>query len=192
VKHFSNESILLGFKENENCFLEELYKNYYPSILKFINQNNGSNEDAKDVFQETLLIIYQKIRNDSFSLETSFLTYLYAISKNLWLKELRRRKIKNLVLNNLDEVEDIDYYVVFEDEYRLNVEYFIFRSHFNHLSRNCREILKMFLNRISYDKIAEVLNYKSDIVVRKRKFRCKNILVENIKKDIRYKEITQR
>ncbi len=189
MRNYSNTEIINGFKGNDTEFLEELYRTYYPSILKFVKNNNGKDEDARDVFQEALLIIYQKVRKNSFTLDTTFLTYIYAISKNLWMKELRKKKLSNSVIKELDEVEDIDYYISFENEYKLNVEYFIFRSHFNKLSKNCKEILRMFLSKVSYEKIACILNYKNEIVVRKRKYRCKNILVERIKNDVRYKEI---
>jgi RNA polymerase sigma factor (sigma-70 family) len=66
-----------------------LYKFYYPSVRHFIIKNNGTEDDAKDIFQETVFVLLQKVPKDDFNLTSSLKTYIFAISSNLWLKRLR-------------------------------------------------------------------------------------------------------
>jgi len=185
---FTEDRIKKGYKENDHSFFTAMYKEFYPSMERFILYNSGDEEDAKDLFQEALMIVFRKIRNDNFTLSCSFLTYLYSIVKNLWLKELRTRRNRGIIINELEDIEDVDCHVNFENEFNLNVEYFIFRLHFNQLSKSCKQILKMFFDKISYKEIAEVLNLKSGGVVRRRKYRCKEQLIITIKNDNRYIE----
>ena len=186
---FTEDKIIKGFKENDHSFLSELYKEYYPTIERFVLYNTGREEDAKDLLQEAFLIVYQKIRSDEFALSSSFLTYLYSIIKNLWLKELRGHRTNGVVVKDLEDVEDVDYHINFEKEYKLNVEYFVFRKYFNQLSKSCKEIFKMFFEKYSYEEMAKVFNLKSPGVVRRRKYRCKEKLIESIKNDPSYIEI---
>ena len=61
-----------------------MYKEFFPSIRYLIKTNAGLEEDAEDIFQEALYIILKKISEEDFELSSSFLTYLYSISKNLF------------------------------------------------------------------------------------------------------------
>lgn len=76
-------------KLGNNHSYEVLYREYYPSVEKFIIKNSGTIDDARDVFQDTLLVLLQKLKSDNFELTASLKTYIIAISKNLWFKKLR-------------------------------------------------------------------------------------------------------
>lgn len=52
-------------------------------------KNNGSEDDAKDIFQETIIVLLEKVPKDDFNLTSSLKTFIFAISSNLWLKRLR-------------------------------------------------------------------------------------------------------
>lgn len=90
---------------------QHFYTNYFPSIRKYILSNSGNQEDAEDIFQETMIVFIKKLKRDDFELTASVKTYLIAISKNLWLKQLRERKkmrLTNEIPPLLDEqVDDI-------------------------------------------------------------------------------------
>lgn len=168
-----------------------MYKMYYPKVKRFVLYNSGVEDDAKDLLQEALIIIFQKVNSGNFMLSCSFLTYLYAIVKNLWMKELRRKRMKGIVIKELKEIEILDYHINFEKEIGLIIEYFIFRSHFNRLSKSCKLILKLIFEQRSYKEVAEILNLKSEGIVRKRKYRCKESLIKKIKRDSTYIEMNK-
>jgi len=76
-------------KKERNTVYARLYRQHFAKIQRFVIKNSGQASDAEDIFQDTLLVLFEKLRHDDFKLTASLGTYLYAISKNLWLKRLR-------------------------------------------------------------------------------------------------------
>ena len=96
MQTISDNTLLDQLKNEDNASFEILYKFYYPSIEAHITQNFGNTEDAEDVFQEAIIVLLQKVRQENFVLTSSLKTYLFAIARNLWLKRLRDNK-RNLI-----------------------------------------------------------------------------------------------
>ena len=187
----SEEEIIYALKNNDHRFISKLYEIHLPVILRYVIYNNGEPEDANDLIQQALLIIFQKVRSNEFELSCSFKTYLYAICKNLWLKELRKKKAENRTSLDPDEIEETEYFVDVEKEYGFSVQYFLYRWHFHNLSEICRNLIKMTLAKLSYDKIAQKLDFANGDIARKKKYRCKELLIKRIKNDPRYKEFEE-
>src|SRR5689334_16140921 len=105
----------------------------FPPIRKFIRNNSGSAEDAKDIFQDALVILYGKVRAGNYEIKAPLKTYLFAVAKNCWFQELRRRnKLPATELNNEIEVEFQDN----NDEGRLSQATTAFKM----LGEKCREL----------------------------------------------------
>lgn len=187
----SEEEVIRALKSNDHRFISNLYEIHLPVISRYVSYNNGGDEDAKDLIQQALLIIYQKVRSNEFELSCSFKTYLYSICKNLWLKELRKKKIEQKSPLDPDDIEEIEVRVDIEKEYILSNQYFLYRWHFHNISEICRNLLKMTLEKISYDEIAQRLNFKNGEIARKKKYRCKELLIKRIKNDPCYKEFEE-
>ena len=109
MKNQTDRDTFLSLKANDNNAYEILYKFYYPSVKHFIIKNNGSIDDAKDIFQETLCVLLEKVSKDDFNLTSSLKTYIFAISSNLWLKRLREA--------NKTTKADIDVYEKYLTDY---------------------------------------------------------------------------
>src|SRR5690606_32505039 len=82
-----------GLRSGNTSAYEWVYKKYYPSISRFILQNNGNEGDAEDIFQESIVVLYQKVTTPDFQLTSALKTFLFSIAKNLWLKKLRDEKL---------------------------------------------------------------------------------------------------
>ncbi|MBU1011518.1 MAG: sigma-70 family RNA polymerase sigma factor [Bacteroidetes bacterium] len=184
----SEEEIIHAFKKNDHSFIRNLYAIHLPVILRYVTHNNGEADDAKDLIQQAMLIVFQKVRNNEFELTCSFKTYLYSICKNLWLKELRKKKIENTTSLEPEEMEEGEVIVEVEKEYDYSVQYFLYRWHFHNLSSICKDLLKMTLAKVSYDEIAERLNFTDGEMARKKKYRCKELLIKRIKGDPRFND----
>lgn len=189
MNQIKEESIIRAFKENDNQFLSALYRKFYPVIFRYVSTNNGDENDAKDLIQEAFIIVFKKVKNNEFELNSSFKTYLYSICKNLWLKELRRQRNSGVTLMDIEDVVDTVFDKSFKNEYSKNTRYFLYRSHYHNLSEQCRQLLKMSLRKVPYEEIAAKLNIKNSSTARKLRFRCKEILIERIKNDPQYKEM---
>src|SRR5690606_897349 len=65
---------------------------FFPTIRYLIKKNTGNDEDAEDIFQESLIVVLKNVQKDDFYLTCSFLTYLYSISRNLWMQKLKTKR----------------------------------------------------------------------------------------------------
>ena len=78
---YSNPDLLNGILRNDTIVLQFIYKNFYSKINFFIKKNNGDDDDANDVFQEAIIIIYRKLKANDLVLDCSFETYLYSVCR---------------------------------------------------------------------------------------------------------------
>jgi DNA-directed RNA polymerase specialized sigma24 family protein len=74
-----NQQYIAGLLNNDHAILREIYENYADRIKHHIIKNGGTANDAKDVFQDALMIIYKKAQSEDFELTSQFYTYLFGI-----------------------------------------------------------------------------------------------------------------
>ncbi|MBC7921664.1 MAG: sigma-70 family RNA polymerase sigma factor [Ferruginibacter sp.] len=84
---------------------ELLYRLVMPSVVRLVRRNGGNVADAEDVFQETLMVLFEKVQRPDFRLTASLKTYLITIARNIWLNRLRARR--TLLLNNLADCDNL-------------------------------------------------------------------------------------
>jgi RNA polymerase sigma factor (sigma-70 family) len=187
---YSNDEILRGILRNNSLILRHIYKQYFYKIHSFITNNSGDAEEANDIFQESIIVIYRKLKENSIILSNcSFETYLFSISKLLWLKQLQRKK------ESIVKVEDMHGYAdtVIDDDFsdiiRKNEKYKLFQDHFQKMGKDCQTILQLFFEKVPIKQITEVMGYSSESYTKKRKHQCKEYLVRSIKQDINFKKI---
>jgi len=186
VANYTNEEIVHGIKSRDNTILHYVYKTFFPIIREFVTRNYGKTDDAKDVFQEALIVIFRKTKEDDFTLHSSFTNYLYTVSRFIWLKMLQRKKLMNEKLTEImrplemesDEILDIE----------ASMERKLYQYYFSKLGKDCKEILTMFYNDMSFKEIALNLGKSSEEYVRKRKHACKEQLIKMIKSDPEVRE----
>ena len=148
--------------------------------------NNGTEEAARDIFQEAILIIFKKVKSDNLSLSASFFTYLYAVCRNLWLKRLEKKGKMRVTDSEIPELKDeSDWEMVIEEEERFR----LFRSKFQSLSENCQQLLSLFFKKTSMKEIVDIMGFSSVQYAKKRKFQCKEHLVALVRSDVRFKNL---
>lgn len=118
------EQVLLkGLAESDKNSIESIYRENYPSIQTFVLNNNGSVDDARDVFQEAMIVLYLKAGIDSFELNCQIKTYLYSICRRLWLKRLQQLGKFSTHVENLEDTipveEDMDDHEKRNDDFNL-------------------------------------------------------------------------
>jgi RNA polymerase sigma factor (sigma-70 family) len=185
--NYSDTELLNGLISRDERILKEFYTLYFQGIRRHVLSNHGNNEDAKDLFHEVLLVLFQKARIEDFQLTSALGTYLYAISKFLWLKELgKRKRISHQMIDHealADEGEEV---VQINEK---NERLLFFRACFEKLSANCRKVLSLFTEGFSIAEITEIMGYKSDQHTRNRRYRCKLSLINSIKSAYDYNKI---
>lgn len=187
--HYSDSAIIQGLKLNSDYIIKHVYKEFYPTIKYLIKKNTGNEEDAEDIFQESLLVILKNVQKDEFFLTCSFLTYLYSISRNLWMQRLKtkRRGMDNFEL--IEKIINIPESATFEMAEAEQLRYSIYREHFNAMEKDCQRILMLALEKYSSKEIADTMGYGSENYAKTKKYNCKERLKKAIMEDPRLEEI---
>jgi len=185
MKEYTDQEIIQGLESGESYAVKYLAKKYLPVISYYISKNNGNEEYAKDIFQDALYIIIEKIYANDFDLKGTLSTYLFAICKNLWLMELDRLKAaKNYVVRREVDAKGSDFSEVGDNVFYGNV----FRQCFDTMDEVSQKILTMYWKEIPPVEIAEKLGYSYGYV-RKKKSECMKELKFKIMSHPDFKEI---
>jgi RNA polymerase sigma factor (sigma-70 family) len=185
---FSDETLLSGLISRDENILGEFYVSYFQSVRRYVLSNHGNDEDARDLFQDVLLVLFQKVRDERFKLTCSLGTYLYSISRILWLKELGKRKRISHNLVDYEEFIDADSDIALLSE--RNERLLFYRKCFDRLSAACRKVLTLFLEGFSIAEITIMMGYNSEQHTKNRRYRCKLSLINSIKAEYDYKTMS--
>jgi len=182
------EDYIKGIRDGNSIVIRKIYENYHQAIVHLVETNNGTKDDGHDVFQEGLVTIFQKVKSPDFQLTSSFLTYFYAICRNIWYNKLRKKSNSEVTLDDkmLLMLEEDSVPVLEQSE-----QYFLYRKMFLELGQDCQKVLGMFLQKIQMSAIMEKMGYGSISYTKKRKFLCKEKLVQLIQNDPGYQELKE-
>lgn len=185
--NYSEKELIRGIIKESNDVLLYIYRKSYRPVRHLVIINSGSEEDAEDIFQESLIILYKKLKYNNLKLNCSINTFIYSIARLLWLKELKLRG------GRFEKDEDCD---SFEDEgkdiikiYEYNERLCFYRKIFEQLSDDCKKVLMMFLNSYSVAEITKVMGYSSEQHTKNRRYRCKKSLINRILQNPKYYEL---
>lgn len=178
-----NKRLLAAVRNRDNGVVEQLYKDCFHYTTKFVVTNSGDLDDAKECFQDAIVILFRAASDKSFTIKTNEKHYLAGVVKNLWLKELKRRKKSKEILtspdlqrSNFNEVEDFD--EVLLEKLQLDENYNKLFIALNNLGDKCKMLLcYTFFDKKKDKEIAELMNYSLEFVRQKRK-RCLTKLKE--------------
>lgn len=186
---YSSQELLNGIQRNDTIVLQYIYKNFYSKINFFIKKNSGDEDDANDVFQEAIIIIYRKLKANDLVLDCTFETYLYSICRFLWLKQLEKRKLEKEKIKDNHEYNDDIYDDGLEKVADLNERYRLYQKHFANLGKDCQKVLQLYFDKVPLKNIAQIMGFKSEKYAKKRKFKCKEYLIKSVKQDLEYQNI---
>jgi RNA polymerase sigma factor (sigma-70 family) len=186
MKKLDNEAIIQGILYHNKEVIKYIYEENYKSIANHVITNAGNKDDAEDLFQDSVLTIYNKIKKENLTLYVAFSTYLFAVAKRLWLRELDRRNKLNKNKGSSDDVADefdvISNFVMIE-KHKLIWKYFY------KLTDKCQKVIQMFLDGCSISEVASKLNLSSEQEAKNQRLKCKNLLISHICSDPLYNEL---
>ncbi len=177
-----------GIIKGDTQLLENLYKNDFPRIQAFVIKNQGTKEQAADLFHDALIAIFRKAQTPGFAITCRLSTYLYAVCKNLWLKELRqRRHTREIQSDDMPHVESIEERIMTNESGQLKKE--VFDRCFALLTSDCQKLLKMAMEGKDADHTLEKMQYNSKQHALNRRYRCKKALMRFVRQDPFFKEL---
>jgi len=182
---YSDAQILDGILHSDSKVINFIYREYYGKVESFILGKGGNPEHIKDVFQEAMIVICKKVRGQELILSCSFSTYLIAVSKNIWMHDLRKQRYQPVEDSSLDILTEEPE----QDEEMTERLRSLFRYHLSQLSEDCRKLLELHFKRVPLAEIRRIFGYSSEHYTSDRKYRCKQSLYRRIKNDPKYKKI---
>nr|WP_300569838.1 sigma-70 family RNA polymerase sigma factor [Flavobacterium sp.] len=177
-----------GLLQNNSEVIQTIYKKFAPKVKSYIRNNSGDDDDAQDVIQEVLIVIYNQAKTKGLQLTCPFDAYFFLLCKRRWLNELKKPMNKEVTIS--DENVSIDEPV---REMVLQTEDFderqsLFDEMFQKLGEKCRELLQLSFVTKTMEEVAEKLNVTYGYV-RKKKSLCTGQLTEMIQQSNRYKSL---
>ncbi len=167
-----DNEILEKIRGGDEKALDYLYKKYYRMMIKLVVSNNGTEQEGKDIYQESLIVFWQKAMTAEFVLTSKISTYLYSICLNLWRKELdRKSRLSN-------EEKDSSEYMDNESSERVR----IIHECIGELGDTCKRILTYYyFDGMSMKTISEKLGLANTDTAKTKKYKCKKRLDTIIK-----------
>ena len=177
---------IAAIKTGDRAGLTRMYTTIFPAIRKLVSDYGGSADDAKDVFQDATMVIYEKVQKPDFQLTSQFSTFFYGICRNLWMSRQQRKSATEVTIP-----EDAKYIAEDSPEIdQLQVERGkVFYRALRQLGDDCQQLLELFFQKHPMEDIAQKMGYASEGYARRRKSQCKDRLVELVKNAPEYAEL---
>lgn len=172
-KEYSAAAVVEAFKCNDHAVLSAVYKLNFPAVSHYILQNNGEEQDAKDIYQEAVLVLWQNIQSEKITADanTNIGGYLFQVAKHKWLDKLKSKQHRStLRIVREESIETAD--TGTEENEELEGRLLQLRVLFARLGDTCKAILnKFYYEKKSLEEIGDDLNYDA-ATLRTKKYRC--------------------
>ena len=167
----NEQALLKGLAQNDSKAVETLYKSHFTMIQHFVENNNGSFDDARDVFQEAMIALYEKVQLDSFVLTCQIKTYLFSICKHLWLKRLQQMGKYSSPLSAHEESISIE--MDMGQIEKKDAAFAIMDRALNSLGEPCKSLLEgYYLNKKGMQELASQFGYTNADNAKNQKYKC--------------------
>lgn len=153
---------------------EELYEKSFPRVAGFVSKMNGTFEEAKDIFQDALVIYYEKTVREKFT-PASAEGYLLGIAKHLWLTKMRKN-------HGIVSLDDTELSISLPDDWGKNPDAKKLLSFLEKTGKKCLELLRAcYYQKLPAKDITKSLGYRNDHSTSVQKYKCLEKIRDTIK-----------
>ncbi|TSD67169.1 sigma-70 family RNA polymerase sigma factor [Inquilinus sp. KBS0705] len=167
----ADSEVIIGILNNSDSVLKKLYLAYFPMVLQLVINNNGDEDEAKDIYQEAIIVLYNKIKRGDFELSSKLKTYIYSVCRRLWLKRLKQ-------MNRYGgDIKDFQEFLLVEDEVEAHHDRDIqlnkMADALKLLGEPCKTIMEDFyMHSKSMQDICERFGYTNADNAKTQKYKC--------------------
>lgn len=171
VAQYFDELILAEIRKNNEAALGEVYKTHYPMAVNLICSNSGTEQEAKDVYQEAVIAFYERAQQPDFALTCKIKTYLYAVCRRLWLKRLAEKKRFTVNIPETETFEGAEEEA--NDAFEKELRFKRMGESLQALGEPCRSIIEDFyIHDFSMEIISEKFGYTTADNAKNQKYKC--------------------
>ncbi|MGZ3814098.1 MAG: RNA polymerase sigma factor, partial [Mucilaginibacter sp.] len=138
----TDSEIVFGILNNSESAIKRLYVAYFPMVLQLIINNSGTADDAKDIYQEAIIVLYNKIKKGDFELNSKLKTFIYSVCRRLWLKRLSQMNRYGGDIRDFQEYSPVDDEV--EQHAERDIQFTKMQSALQLLGEPCKTIIEDF------------------------------------------------
>lgn len=180
---YTNIEVVDAIKSNRaDNVLKFLYKNLKPKISRWITTNNGSKEEAQDIFQDSILVFYSYVLKDKFDVEANLDAFVFRIAKNKWINYVKKEG-KNITIEG-----DIAINEEARSSTKTNSQELI-NGLLEQLGNVCKEILTYTIfYKISMEDVCARMNFNNPNTAKTKNYKCKQRLKNLINENPRIKQ----
>ncbi|MBC7586774.1 MAG: sigma-70 family RNA polymerase sigma factor [Chitinophagaceae bacterium] len=168
---FNEQALLKGLALNESKAIETMYKDNFNMVQAFIINNNGSYDEARDIFQEAMIALYEKAQSESFVLTCKINTYIYSICRRLWLKRLQQLGRYTNQVDGLEETIQVEEDL--ETHEKRNADFSMMETALNSLGEPCRSLIEGFyIKKMDMQALSKEFGYTNADNAKTQKYKC--------------------
>ena len=172
VSNLEKENLLLeGLALNDRQAIETIYRDYYAMVQAFILHNSGNPDEARDIFQEAMIVLFEKSVSGSFVLTCQLKTYIYSICRRLWFKRLQQLQRFYISPESLEETIPVEEDL--ENHEKRNTDFSIMESALAKIGEPCKGLLEAYyIQKKNMQEIAEGFGYTNADNAKTQKYKC--------------------
>lgn len=176
---------IIGLLENDHKVIQKIYSRFSAKVKRYVLNNSGTEDDAGDIFQESLIDVYNQAKYKNLVLTCPFEPFFLLICKRKWLNHLKKRSTVQ-VTNNEEDLLSIgeDVFQLADKLLEEEAQSKLYLSVFEKLSERCKEIINLALTNEHQEKIAQQLGVSYGYL-RKKKSECIAGLIQMVKSEIK-------
>lgn len=163
--------LVKGLAAHDADAIETIYRDNFATIKGFIIKNNGYTDDALDIFQEAMIVLFEKAKSGSFTLSCQLQTYLYSICRRLWLKKLQKQNRYNPSIETIEEIVPVENEIEYHE--KKDNDFLFMESALKKIGEPCKSLLEAFyLEKKSMPEIAASFGYTNADNAKTQKYKC--------------------
>jgi len=172
VSTLEEEKLLLkGLAENDKQAIERIYRDNYAMIQAFILNNSGSHDDARDIFQEAMIVLFEKTRTETFELSSQLKTYIYSVCRRLWLKKLNQMNRYSGRLDNMEDTIPVDEDMELHE--KRDTDFTLMENAMSKIGEPCKSLLDAYyIQKKHMQEIAADFGYTNADNAKTQKYKC--------------------
>ena len=170
-----NKIIVKTAEDREKLFIS-LYKITFPAVARYVSKMGGTFDEAKDIFQDALVIYYEKAIVGFCDIKTNEKAYLLGIAKHLWLKKHKDNRqyasLEGFDVENEEEAQPSDSKIL---------------NFLQTAGKKCMELLRSFYyDELPLNDIAETYGFSGVRSATVQKYKC----LEKVRETVKEKALT--
>lgn len=185
---YSDEQLIHGLKTRDNYVLKYLLERYHRKIAKYVIKNKGTKQDADDLFQDTICIMFKVVNSNEFKIRCTFDAYFTTMFRNIWISEVKLR----FKMNQIDIIQETLIYEETDKHKEIVMEKMqnLALTEFMNLDKEHSTLLDMFYyKKKSMAEIAYKMGYKNANSAKALKCNALGRLKERIKATSLYNKL---